>query len=66
MYLFVKRENLIMASRAIVRRRRFVSDYLNVSARSIQSFQSLGLGLCSQHVNSHGLSSGANHPSGGY
>lgn len=33
-------------------------------ARSIQSFQSLGLGLSSQHVDSHGLSSGANHPSG--
>ncbi|KAI8537361.1 hypothetical protein RHMOL_Rhmol09G0018100 [Rhododendron molle] len=53
-----------MASRAILRKRRFVSDYLNVSARSIQCFQSLGLGLSSQHADSHGPNSAANHSSG--
>lgn len=53
-----------MASRAILRKRRFVSDYLNVSARSIQCFSSLGHGLSSQHVDSHGLSSAANHSCG--
>lgn len=31
-----------MASRAIIRRKRVISDYLNASARSIQSLQSLG------------------------
>ncbi|KAL6976510.1 hypothetical protein U1Q18_025300 [Sarracenia purpurea var. burkii] len=50
-----------MASRAIIRRRKFVSNCLNVSVRSIQS---LGHGQSSQYVDSHGLSSGANHPSG--
>ncbi|XP_028070225.1 mitochondrial proton/calcium exchanger protein-like isoform X3 [Camellia sinensis] len=53
-----------MASRSILRRRKFVSDYLNVSARSIRSFQSLGHGQSNQYVDSRGLSSGANHPSG--
>ncbi|KAG5530437.1 hypothetical protein RHGRI_025403 [Rhododendron griersonianum] len=53
-----------MASRAILRKRRVVSDYLNVSARSIQCFQSLGHGLSSQHADSHGLKSAANHSSG--
>ncbi|KAE9450464.1 hypothetical protein C3L33_17637, partial [Rhododendron williamsianum] len=53
-----------MASRAILRKRRFVSDYLNVSARSIQCFQSLGHGLSSQHADSHGPNSAANHSSG--
>ncbi|KAL7176732.1 hypothetical protein ACSBR2_030140 [Camellia fascicularis] len=53
-----------MASRSILRRRKFISDYLNVSARSIRSFQSLGHGQSNQYVDSRGLSSGANHPSG--
>ncbi|XP_058184444.1 uncharacterized protein LOC131301942 [Rhododendron vialii] len=53
-----------MASRAILRKRRFVSDYLNISACSIQCFQSLGLGLSSQHADSHGPNSAANHSSG--
>ncbi|XP_028112590.1 LETM1 domain-containing protein LETM2, mitochondrial-like [Camellia sinensis] len=53
-----------MASRSILRRRKFVSAYLNVSARSIQSFQILGHGQSNQYVDSRGLSSGANHPSG--
>ncbi|KAL6993174.1 hypothetical protein U1Q18_011292 [Sarracenia purpurea var. burkii] len=53
-----------MASRAIIRRRKFVSNYLNVSVRPIQSFQSLGHGQSSQYVASRDLSSGANHPSG--
>ncbi|XP_058183939.1 uncharacterized protein LOC131301593 [Rhododendron vialii] len=52
-----------MASRAILRKRKVVSDYLNVSARSIQCFQSLGHGLSSQHADSHGLKSAANHSS---
>lgn len=61
---FGERVTLIMASRAILRKRRVVSDYLNVSARSIQCFQSLGHGLSSQHADSHGLKSAANHSSG--
>ncbi|KAA8532162.1 hypothetical protein F0562_006696 [Nyssa sinensis] len=52
-----------MASKAILRRRRFVSDYLNVSTRSIQSFQNLGHGQSTRYLDSRGLSSVANHAS---
>lgn len=49
-----------MASRAIVRRKSIISDYLNVYARSIQSFQSIG--NSSQTVHSHAYHSGVNRP----
>ncbi|CAL9245726.1 unnamed protein product [Arabidopsis halleri] len=49
-----------MASRAIVRRKNIISDYLNVYARSIQSFQSIG--NSSQTVHSHAYHSGINRP----
>ncbi|CAE6076820.1 unnamed protein product [Arabidopsis arenosa] len=49
-----------MASRAIVRRKNIISDYLNVYARSIQSFQSIG--NSSQTVHSHAYHSGVNRP----
>ncbi|XP_057477883.1 uncharacterized protein LOC130765467 [Actinidia eriantha] len=52
-----------MASGAILRRQRHVSDYLKVYVRSIQSFQNLGHRQPSQYLNSHGLSSSTNHPS---
>ncbi|XP_059655515.1 uncharacterized protein LOC132302619 [Cornus florida] len=50
-----------MASRAILRRRRLVSDYLNVSARSFQSFQNLDHGQSTRYLVSRGLSSDAKH-----
>ncbi|KAG7629121.1 unnamed protein product [Arabidopsis thaliana] len=49
-----------MASRAIVRRKNIISDYLNVYARSIQSFQYIG--NSSQTVHSHAYHSGINRP----
>uniref|UniRef100_A0A5B7AUX7 Mitochondrial proton/calcium exchanger protein n=1 Tax=Davidia involucrata TaxID=16924 RepID=A0A5B7AUX7_DAVIN len=52
-----------MASKAILRRRRVVSDYLNVSARSIQSFQNLGHGQSIHYLDSRALSSVVNHAS---
>ncbi|GFS45900.1 LETM1-like protein [Actinidia rufa] len=52
-----------MASGAILRRQRHVSDYLKVYVHSIQSFQNLGHRQPSQYLNSHGLSSSTNHPS---
>lgn len=53
-----------MASKAILRRRKLISDYLNVSIRPIQSFQSFrngGFGnlLSSQNLDSQGGSSSA-------
>ncbi|KAK9287976.1 hypothetical protein L1049_016421 [Liquidambar formosana] len=52
-----------MASRAILRRKGFVSDYLNVSTRSIQSFQSLGHERCMQYLDPQASDSVAIHPS---
>ncbi|XAR64546.1 hypothetical protein NMG60_11008272 [Bertholletia excelsa] len=52
-----------MASRAILRRGRVVSDYLKISARSIHCFQNLGHGQSSRHVEPSGSSTGANQPS---
>ncbi|EOA25994.1 hypothetical protein CARUB_v10019389mg [Capsella rubella] len=49
-----------MASRAIIRRKNIISDYLNVYARSIQSFQSIG--NSSQTAPSHAYHSGINRP----
>lgn len=49
-----------MASRAILRRRKIFSDYLNVSARSIQSFPIVGHGSSSQYSDSYNFSSVAN------
>ncbi|GMP26827.1 hypothetical protein CsSME_00003104 [Camellia sinensis var. sinensis] len=54
-----------MASRAIVRRRRLLSDYLNVSVCSVQSFQNLGHGQSRKCLDSSGLSPSANNPSQG-
>ncbi|GMP54992.1 hypothetical protein CsSME_00019953 [Camellia sinensis var. sinensis] len=55
-----------MASRAIVRRRRLLSDYLNVSVCSVQSFQNLGNGQSRKCMDSSGLSAGANNSSQGF
>lgn len=57
-----------MASKAILRRRKLISDYLNVSIRPIQSFQSFrngGFGnlLSSQNLDSQGSSSATNNTS---
>ncbi|XP_034685889.1 mitochondrial proton/calcium exchanger protein-like [Vitis riparia] len=57
-----------MASKAILRRRKLISDYLNVSIRPIQSFQSFrngGFGnlLSSQNLDSQGSSSAINNTS---
>ncbi|XP_010526720.1 PREDICTED: LETM1 and EF-hand domain-containing protein 1, mitochondrial [Tarenaya hassleriana] len=49
-----------MASRAIVRRKRIISDYLNGSARSIQSFQSIG--NAGQTLDSHAYHSVVTRP----
>ncbi|XP_059285532.1 uncharacterized protein LOC132039017 [Lycium ferocissimum] len=49
-----------MASRAILRRRRLLSDYLNVSARSIQNLQSWGYGQSAHYLDSRGFSSTMN------
>lgn len=46
-----------MASRAILRRRRLLSDYLNVSARSIQNLQSWGTGQSAHYFDSCSFSS---------
>ncbi|KAI7991477.1 hypothetical protein LOK49_LG12G01992 [Camellia lanceoleosa] len=54
-----------MASRAIVRRQRLLSDYLNVSVCSVQSFQNLGHGQSRKCLDSSGLSPSANNPSQG-
>lgn len=50
-----------MASRAILRRRKFFSDYLNVSARPLVTFQSSGFGQSTQDLDSRSFSSFANH-----
>ncbi|WRX22314.1 hypothetical protein QQP08_014801 [Theobroma cacao] len=50
-----------MASRAILRRKRFISDYLNASSRSVQTFQSLG--HPTQKSKSCGYRSTVDHPS---
>ncbi|KAK6772916.1 hypothetical protein RDI58_028154 [Solanum bulbocastanum] len=49
-----------MASRAILRRRRLLSDYLNVSARSIQNLQSWGNEQSAHYFDSCGFSSTMN------
>ncbi|KAH0710706.1 hypothetical protein KY284_012133 [Solanum tuberosum] len=54
----VKRK--LMASRAIQRRRRFLSDYLNVSAWSIQNLQSWGNGQSAHYFDPCGFSSTMN------
>ncbi|THG19878.1 hypothetical protein TEA_001254 [Camellia sinensis var. sinensis] len=54
-----------MASRAIVRRLWLLSDYLNVSVCSVQSFQNLGHGQSRKCLDSNGLSPSANNPSQG-
>lgn len=46
-----------MASRAILRRRKVFSDYLNVSARSILSFQNLGHSQSTPNLESYSFSS---------
>ncbi|KAL2487609.1 LETM1-like protein [Forsythia ovata] len=51
----------MMASRAILRRRKIISDYLSIPVRSIQSFRTLGQEQSSQCSDSCGFSSGANH-----
>lgn len=48
-----------MASRAILRRRRLLSDYLNVSARSIRILQA-GNGQSAHYLDSRGFSSTVN------
>ena len=50
-----------MASRAILRRSRFVSDYLNASSRSVQTFQCLG--YPTQKSKSRSYISNVDHPS---
>ncbi|OMO52626.1 putative leucine zipper-ef-hand containing transmembrane protein [Corchorus olitorius] len=50
-----------MASRAILRRKRFISDYLNTSSWSVQALQYLG--PPSQKSDSRGYRSNADHPS---
>ncbi|XP_057957042.1 uncharacterized protein LOC131150372 [Malania oleifera] len=52
-----------MASRALLRRKRFVFDYLNNSTGLISSFQILGHGKYVQSVDSQGQSAVTNHPS---
>ncbi|XP_055813144.1 uncharacterized protein LOC129882736 [Solanum dulcamara] len=49
-----------MASRAILQRKRLLSDYLNVSARSIQNLQSWGTGQSAHYFDSRGFSSTMN------
>ncbi|ESQ44102.1 hypothetical protein EUTSA_v10005802mg [Eutrema salsugineum] len=49
-----------MASRAIVRRKSIISDYLSVYARSTQSFQSIG--NSAQTVDSHAYHSATSRP----
>ncbi|XVF37513.1 hypothetical protein REPUB_Repub20aG0015200 [Reevesia pubescens] len=50
-----------MASRAILRRKRFVFDYLNASSRSVQTFQCLG--HPTQKSESRSYTSNVDHPS---
>ena len=50
-----------MASRVILRRSRFVSDYLNASSRSVQTFQCLG--YPTQKSKSRSYISNVDHPS---
>ncbi|GMI93044.1 leucine zipper-EF-hand-containing transmembrane protein 1 [Hibiscus trionum] len=52
-----------MASRAILRRRRFVSDCLDASLRPVQTFQFIG--HPTQKLESHGYISNVDHPSEG-
>ncbi|GAA0146023.1 secondary carrier transporter [Lithospermum erythrorhizon] len=55
-----------MASRAILRKRKTVSDYLDVSIKSLQHWQVLGnSGRSNQCLASHAFSSAANHISQG-
>ncbi|XVF84233.1 hypothetical protein PTKIN_Ptkin17bG0009400 [Pterospermum kingtungense] len=50
-----------MASRAILRRNRFISDYLNASPHSVQAIQCLG--RPTQKLESRGYISNVDHPS---
>ncbi|XWS35378.1 hypothetical protein CRYUN_Cryun21dG0121200 [Craigia yunnanensis] len=50
-----------MASRAILRRKRFISDYLNASSHSVQTFQCLG--HPTQKLESRSYRSNVDHPS---
>lgn len=50
-----------MAARAILRRKRFVSDYLNATSHSVQAFQCLG--HPTQKLESRGYGSNVDHPS---
>ncbi|KAF8402411.1 hypothetical protein HHK36_013366 [Tetracentron sinense] len=52
-----------MASRSLLRRKRFLFDYLNATTRSIQSFPSSGLGRSTHYLDSRVSSWVANHPS---
>ncbi|KAL5578599.1 hypothetical protein UlMin_011041, partial [Ulmus minor] len=51
----------IMATRAILRRKRFITDYINTSFRSIQSFQYIGHGNAYRDSGSRAF-----HPSAAY
>ncbi|KAL8491712.1 hypothetical protein ACS0TY_023344 [Phlomoides rotata] len=52
-----------MASRALLRKRKTVSDYLNAAVRSAQTFQTLGQGQSSQCLDSRGYTSFTDHTS---
>lgn len=52
-----------MASRAILRKRKTVSDYLNVAVRSAQTLQSLGQGQSSHCFDSRSYTSFTDHTS---
>ncbi|KAL8487266.1 hypothetical protein ACS0TY_023806 [Phlomoides rotata] len=52
-----------MASRALLRKRKTVSDYLNATVRSAQTFQTLGQGQSSQCLDSRGYTSFTDHTS---
>ncbi|OVA11045.1 EF-hand domain [Macleaya cordata] len=55
-----------MASRALLRRKRLLSDYLNGSPCSVQRFSSFGHGQSFQYLNSRDLSSFLDNPSKHY
>lgn len=59
-----REENFIMASRAILRRKRFVSDYLKKSTTSIQTFQGFHQGQATQYLDSSSFSTAIVHSSG--
>ncbi|XP_062169604.1 uncharacterized protein LOC133875471 [Alnus glutinosa] len=53
----------MMASRAILRRKRFISGYVNASTRSIQSFPCIGHGHALQNLDSQGPKCSEDYPS---